>query len=35
VDAHPDVLKMPRSEFDALLNEATHPRPPHHASDTQ
>lgn len=35
VDAHPDVLKMPRSEFDALLNEATHPRPRHHASDTQ
>lgn len=35
VDAHPDVLKMPRKEFDALLNEATHPRPRHHASDTQ
>lgn len=35
VAAHPDVLKMPRSEFDALLNEATHPRPRHHASDTQ
>ncbi len=35
VDAHPNVLKMPRSEFDALLNEATHPRPRHHASDTQ
>jgi 4-hydroxy-4-methyl-2-oxoglutarate aldolase len=27
VDAHPDMLKMPRSEFDAMLNEATHPKP--------
>lgn len=28
VDAHPDKLKMPRSEFDTLLAEATHPKPP-------
>jgi regulator of RNase E activity RraA len=25
VDSHPDVLKMPRSQFDSLMNEATHP----------
>ena len=29
VDAHPDMLKMPRSEFDALLAEATQPHPRH------
>lgn len=27
VNAHPEMLKMPRSEFDALLQEATHPHP--------
>jgi 4-hydroxy-4-methyl-2-oxoglutarate aldolase len=27
VDAHPDVLKMPRAEFDAMVAEATRPRP--------
>ena len=27
IDAHPDKLKMPRSEFDALLSKATQPRP--------
>jgi 4-hydroxy-4-methyl-2-oxoglutarate aldolase len=30
VDAHPDKLKMPRAEFDALLAESTQPRPAHH-----
>jgi len=35
VDAHPDVLKMPRSEFDTLLNQATHPRPARHRSSTE
>ena len=29
VDAHPDMLKMPRAEFDALLAEATQPHPRH------
>ena len=28
IDAHPDKLKMPRSEFDALLAAAKQPRPP-------
>jgi 4-hydroxy-4-methyl-2-oxoglutarate aldolase len=32
IDAHPDKLKMPRSEFDTLLAEATRPRPSRHAS---
>lgn len=27
VDAHPDVLKMPRTEFDAMVAESTRPRP--------
>ena len=27
IDAHPDKLKMPRSEFDALLAKAKQPRP--------
>ncbi len=27
IDAHPEMLKMPRPEFDALLAKATHPRP--------
>jgi 4-hydroxy-4-methyl-2-oxoglutarate aldolase len=27
IDAHPDKLKMPRSEFDALLADAIKPRP--------
>lgn len=31
VDAHPEKLKMPRSEFDTLLTEATQPRPAHRA----
>src|SRR3954453_2557321 len=31
VDAHPEKLKMPRSEFDALLASHTHPQPPTHA----
>lgn len=30
VDAHPDMLKMPRNEFDALLDESTRPRPARH-----
>jgi 4-hydroxy-4-methyl-2-oxoglutarate aldolase len=29
IDAHPDKLKMPRSEFDALLAKAKQPRPAH------
>jgi 4-hydroxy-4-methyl-2-oxoglutarate aldolase len=29
IDAHPDKLKMPRAEFDALLAKATQPRPAH------
>jgi 4-hydroxy-4-methyl-2-oxoglutarate aldolase len=29
VDAHPEMLKMPRAEFDALLTKATQPRPVH------
>ena len=35
VDAHPDKLKMPRSEFDALMSQATRPRPvrPGHSAD--
>ncbi|HTZ76145.1 MAG TPA: hypothetical protein VMB47_19680 [Candidatus Aquilonibacter sp.] len=28
IDAHPEKLKMPRSEFDALLAKAEAPRPP-------
>jgi 4-hydroxy-4-methyl-2-oxoglutarate aldolase len=31
VDAHPDKLKMPRTEFDTLLADATQPGKPHHA----
>jgi regulator of RNase E activity RraA len=27
IDAHPEKLKMPRSEFDALLDKAKQPRP--------
>jgi len=27
VDAHPDVLKMPRAEFDAMVAESSRPRP--------
>ena len=27
IDAHPEMLKMPRAEFDALLANATRPRP--------
>jgi regulator of RNase E activity RraA len=27
VDAHPEMLKMPRAEFDALVQKATQPRP--------
>lgn len=37
VDAHPEMLKMPRSEFNEMLAAETHPRPHHtHApqSDT-
>lgn len=30
IDSHPDMLKMPRSEFDALLAKAKQPRPQHH-----
>src|ERR1700756_2621789 len=26
IDTHPEKLKMPRSEFEAMLNEATHPK---------
>lgn len=26
INEHPEMLKMPRSEFDAMLNEATHPK---------
>ena len=26
IDAHPEKLKMPRSEFDELLNKAKQPR---------
>jgi regulator of RNase E activity RraA len=29
IDAHPEKLKMPRPEFDALLADATRPRPAH------
>ncbi len=32
VQAHPDMLKMPRAEFDAMLAEATQPRHPRHES---
>jgi 4-hydroxy-4-methyl-2-oxoglutarate aldolase len=31
IDAHPEMLKMPRAEFDKLLTEATRPRPTHHS----
>ncbi|HZS57038.1 MAG TPA: RraA family protein [Bryobacteraceae bacterium] len=31
VDAHPNMLKMPRSEFDAMLAQATQPRRPRRA----
>jgi regulator of RNase E activity RraA len=31
IDEHPEKLKMPRSEFDALLAKATQPRPERHA----
>jgi hypothetical protein len=33
VDTHPEMLKMPRAEFDALLERATKPRPPHAAPE--
>lgn len=29
IDAHPDMLKMPRAEFDAMLSEAARPRRSH------
>lgn len=29
IDAHPEKLKMPRSEFDSLLAESTRPEPAH------
>ncbi len=37
IDAHPEKLKMPRTEFDALLAEATHPRPAraHHSAPSE
>lgn len=35
VDAHPDKLKMARSEFDTMLAEATHPHPAHGHSGGQ
>lgn len=35
VDAHPDKLKMPRSEFDAMLAQGTHPRPARHAGGSE
>lgn len=34
IDAHPEMLKMPRSEFNTLLEEATRPRPARHAAAT-
>ncbi|HEV2276109.1 MAG TPA: RraA family protein [Acidobacteriaceae bacterium] len=34
IDAHPEMLKMPRSEFDALLARATRPRPARPAPST-
>jgi 4-hydroxy-4-methyl-2-oxoglutarate aldolase len=30
IDAHPEMLKTPRAEFDALLQKATQPHPAHH-----
>jgi len=35
IDSHPDMLKMPRSEFDAMLAQATQPRPEHKPSGTE
>jgi regulator of RNase E activity RraA len=35
VDGHPDKLKMARSEFDAMLAEATNPKPAHHAPPSE
>ncbi len=35
VDAHPEMIKMPRSEFDAMLAEATEQRPVHHGHGAQ
>jgi 4-hydroxy-4-methyl-2-oxoglutarate aldolase len=32
MDAHPELLKMSREEFHALLEEATRPRPAHHGA---
>ncbi len=34
IDAHPEKLKMARSEFDTLLAEATRPHPARHASSS-
>lgn len=35
VNAHPEKLKMPRAEFDALLEKASRPRPPHSGTSVQ
>ncbi|HEX3683283.1 MAG TPA: RraA family protein [Bryobacteraceae bacterium] len=35
VDAHPEKLTMPRAEFDALLENASRPRPPHGGAAVQ
>lgn len=32
IDAHPEKLKMQRTEFEALLDDAMHPRPRRHTS---
>ena len=35
IDAHPEMLKMPRSEFDQILSEASRPRPARPAGPTE
>jgi regulator of RNase E activity RraA len=35
IDAHPELLKMPRSEFDALLAKAKAPHKAHHAASPE
>jgi 4-hydroxy-4-methyl-2-oxoglutarate aldolase len=34
IEAHPEMLKMPRSEFDALLAQAKHPQPRHKSASS-
>jgi len=35
IDSRPDMLKMPRSEFDVMLAQANQPRPVHKSSGAE